>query len=92
MPNPNRLRCPNCRTRRTDPHAMVLHMLTCKQRDCTCGGYHFKHRWGSPLCVGNDLSDVRLAARQGEPDEVLEEILIDIAFDKPGQRSAVCPF
>jgi hypothetical protein len=90
--NPQRLRCPNCRTRRTDPHAMVLHQLRCRQVDCTCGGYHFKHRQGSPLCVGNPWGDLNAARARGETPEVLEDIFFDTVLSKPAQRATACPF
>lgn len=74
---------------------MVLHLLKCKQHSCICGGYHFKHRYGSKLCVGNPYSELHLAVRRGEDADVLEDILIDIIFNNPGKpvaQSAACPF
>ncbi|MBT9467112.1 hypothetical protein [Hydrogenophaga sp.] len=59
MPNPYRLRCPECRTRRTDSHSMVLHVLACKRPLCHCGGYPYAHRPGGGECHLNPEAQMR---------------------------------
>lgn len=85
-------RCPSCRTRRRDYGLFTQHLKTTGHALCKCGGYHYAHRPGSPYCVANPMSDVRLADRQGEPDDVLADIAAWCAFTKPGQVATACPF
>lgn len=88
-----RLRCPQCRTRRTDAHAMVLHRLQCERPVCECLRVPHPHRPGSyPLCAHRPMSDVLLAVLQGASDEQAAEIAAEIAFTQPGTRSVACPF
>ena len=91
VPNPDRLRCPQCRTRRTDPHAMVLHRLQCKRPLCHCGGFVFDpgglahHRPGSPCCDQHPRGPLMQALRGvDDPNEQLQ-ILADWAWDTPGK-------
>lgn len=51
-------RCLGCRTRRKSWAVLLKHMNQAGHRACTCGGYHFKHRPGSPCCVHNIMADV----------------------------------
>jgi hypothetical protein len=90
--NPNRYRCPECRTRRTDFALYVLHCMRCPRKTCACGGYHHPHRPGSPCCVHNPLGTLHAAARAGESADVLLDIAADIGFDHPGTPSKECPF
>lgn len=94
MPNPNRLRCPQCRTRRTDKHLMVLHELKCKRPLCHClTGATYPHRPGStPHCVGNALSGMFLALAYGATKEEAEEIAMDIVLHGGAPRAMECPF
>lgn len=85
-------RCPACRTRRKDHGLFTRHLRESGHHLCTCGGYHFAHRPGSPYCTHNPWSDVLEASRRGESDEVLLEIAADIAWDTPGRVAAECPF
>lgn len=74
---------------------MTLHVLKCRQRTCHCMGYTFPHRHGSRMCHHNPMSVVRLAQARGEPREVIEDILIEIHWDRPLPRQrepAECPF
>jgi hypothetical protein len=93
MPNPNRYRCPECRTRRTDPHLMVLHIFKCKRPLCHCLRVTHPHRPGSfPLCEQNFYSDILKAALEGATREDVENILLERAWDHGGVSSKECPF
>lgn len=93
MDQVQRLRCPECRTRRTDPHSMVLHRLACKRPLCHCLRVTHPHRPGSyPLCEQNPMSDVLQALLQGVSDEEALDIAVEIALTKPGLPSVACPF
>ncbi len=59
------LRCPDCRTRRTTRGLFTRHVRETGHKLCRCGGYHYQHRPGSPLCAYNPLSALRLADRDG---------------------------
>lgn len=85
-------RCPDCRTRRRDYGLFTQHLKSTGHALCKCGGYHYQHRPGSPYCEKNDMGDVWIAARQGESDDVLDDIAAHCAFTKPGKVSATCPF
>ena len=87
-------RCPECRTRRKDYGLFTRHLEQSGHRVCNCGGYHYAHRPGSPFCVSNPYSDVRIASRYGVPDTELQEIADWCAFMKPGRvsTSTACPF
>ncbi len=84
--NPNRFRCPACRTRRTSFVALVEHCKTKGHKLCICGGLHYAHRPGSPTCVENPMSDVHLARRDVDvtEDELLE-IAAHCAWEKTGK-------
>lgn len=93
MPNPDRLRCPECRTRRTDPRLMVLHRLKCERPLCHCLRVTHPHRPGSfPLCECNPMSDALLALLSGVSDEEAFDIAVEIAFQHQGIASTACPF
>lgn len=87
-------RCPECRTRRRDYGLFTRHLKESGHRICNCGGYHYSHRPGSPYCVGNPMSDVLIASRQGATDAELADIAEWCAWSKPGRaaRGAACPF
>ncbi len=85
-------RCPECRTRRRDYGLFTQHLKTTGHALCTCGGYHYAHRKGSPLCTANPMSDVLLASRYGVPDSELIDIAAWCAFTKPGKAATACPF
>lgn len=86
------LRCPECRTRRVDPHLMVLHRLHCERAVCTCGGYHYKHRHGSTLCVHNPRSVLIVAQQHGASADELADLMAEVAFTSKGTRATTCPF
>lgn len=79
------LRCPECRSRRTTYQALQQHVKLTGHKLCTCGGYHYSHRPGSPFCESNPRSAYHHALRAGETDEVLQEILVDMAWSLPGK-------
>jgi hypothetical protein len=65
------LRCPDCRTRRTTRGLFTRHVQATGHKLCRCGGYHYAHRPGSPLCAYNPLSALRLADRDGADEDDL---------------------
>lgn len=86
-------RCPECRTRRTKHALMASHIRESGHRLCLCGGYHYKHRPGSPYCERNPVSIIYLAARGGEPEESLALLAMSIASEQPelaGRVEQVC--
>lgn len=92
MPNPDRYRCPECRTRRTDPRKMILHAMECMRPLCACGSYPYPHRLGGGMCTHNPDAQVLLASRAGTPDDELLDVAADVAFNMPGKRAVQCPF
>lgn len=86
-------RCPECRTWRATYKAMQDHIKKHKHFPCTCGGYHYKHRRGSPYCEHNPRAAFLHAARAEDlNDEQLMELLIDIIWDSDGKTTGECPF
>lgn len=77
------MRCPECRTRRKDYKLFTQHLRSSGHKLCTCGGYHYAHRKGSPFCYGNPLAVVHHASRQGASDDVLMEIADSIMISDP---------
>ena len=77
-------RCPECRTRRKDYGLFTRHLQTSGHKACNCGGYHYRHRPGSPFCERNAWSDYRAAERRGEDPDVLLDIRIDKVWDGVG--------
>jgi hypothetical protein len=65
---------------------MQKHIKDHNHKLCICGGYHFAHRPGSPLCIENPMSGLLLAERAGATEEELLDIEVDIAFNCPGKR------
>lgn len=80
-----RYRCPQCRTRRTSFTALLRHCATHGHALCGCGGYHFKHRLGSPCCVHNPMAPVHIALREGADIEQALEIQDDVIWFAPGK-------
>lgn len=64
---------------------MLAHIKATGHKLCTCGGYHYAHRAGSPFCNANPYAAYYHAWRAGEPPEVLEEILLDTVWETPGR-------
>lgn len=87
-------RCPECRTRRQDFGLFTRHVRESGHRACDCGGYHYRHRPGSPFCERNPWSVYRAAKRRGESEAVLLDIQIDTAWDhaEPAQADEEPPF
>lgn len=84
-------RCPQCRTRRKDFKLFTQHLKESGHKLCNCGGYHYAHRPGSPLCVQNPMSEVLEAKRRGEGMDVLLEIAAHCAWEHKG-KTGDCPF
>lgn len=77
------LRCPECRTRRTTRGLFTAHVRAAGHKLCTCGGYHYAHRPGSPLCEYNPLSALRLADRDGADEDDLIRCALYIISERP---------
>jgi len=90
-------RCPECRTRRRNHGLFTQHLRESGHKACICGGYHYKHRPGSPYCVQNPMSAALLASRYGASDDEVAEIALDLALSpspaaaKP-RKAMACPF
>lgn len=87
--NPDRLRCPQCRTRRTSGHAMALHRLKCIRPLCTCEGVPFEgglaaHRPGTVGCDQHPMAGLHRAERYGATPEQLQEIERELLARRPG--------
>lgn len=52
---------------------------------CTCSGYHYPHRPGSPCCESNALHQAHRARRWGASLDELYNIFAEEAFDKPAK-------
>jgi hypothetical protein len=76
-------RCPECRTRRRSYGLFLQHLVDSGHRPCQCGGYHYKHRPGSPCCHKNPLAVLHIAARQSNSEEELITLALSIAHDHP---------
>ncbi len=76
-------RCPACRTRRHSQKLMQAHMRDSGHAACWCGGYHYKHRPGSPYCHHNPLSPIREAARQTDDEDVIRCLAFGVADERP---------
>jgi hypothetical protein len=87
-----RLRCPECRTRRTDPHAMVLHVLRCKRPLCHCLGLTYPHRPMSGLCHLNPEAQVSRALDAAGPGDNPVDLFLDVALSMPGKPMKAWPF
>ena len=59
---------------------------------CTCGGYHYAHRPGSPYCIRNPWSEYREAVRRDVEPEIVKEIAAHTAFETPHKKSIDPPF
>lgn len=89
-------RCPVCRTRRTTLRALFKHQEEQRHRGpCTCGGYHFPHRPGSPCCEKNPYFQVHQTRRAEGDFEAMLDATIEATFNtnhKPVPRGAPPPF
>lgn len=84
-------RCPECRTRRKDYDLFTRHLRESGHRVCVCGGYHYAHRPGSPLCHKNPESVLLEALARGEPEEVLQQIREHLALKQPVDQQPGVP-
>ncbi|ABX36058.1 hypothetical protein Daci_3420 [Delftia acidovorans SPH-1] len=82
---PRRFRCPACRTRRTSFVLLVKHCSDHSHTVCTCGGYHYAHRPGSPCCERNPMGPVHSALRAGADNDEAWRLTMDIVWDTPGK-------
>lgn len=78
-------RCPDCRTRRKNYGLFTKHLRDSGHRLCDCGGYHYRHRPGSPYCKANPMSVVLHALREGATPEQAQELQDEVAFCLPGK-------
>lgn len=62
---------------------MQAHLTATGHAACWCGGYHYKHRPGSPLCISNPLSPVREVARQTDNDTDIIRVARGVVADHP---------
>jgi uncharacterized protein (DUF2237 family) len=89
------VRCNTCGTRRSTFVALLKHKRDKGHgKNCTCGGYHFPHRPGSPCCEENGFATWHRAKRAGAtPDELLDAFIDDALFGKhKPQKDQTCPF
>ena len=89
------LRCIVCRTRRATLAAMAEHQQSSgHRRPCTCGGYHYAHRPGSPMCEANSWVNYNRARREGlRGDDLLDAWLEDALFGHhTPPKDQTCPF
>lgn len=77
------LRCPDCRTRRTTRGLFTRHVQQTGHKLCRCGGYHYAHRPGSPLCEYNPLSALLLADRDGADEDDLIRCALYLISEAP---------
>lgn len=61
------------------------HLRTSGHAFCDCGGYHYRHRPGSPYCKSNPMSVVQHALREGATDEQARDLEMDVVFELPGK-------
>lgn len=81
------IRCNHCRTRRATGTQIFMHLLQSPDcAPCTCGGYHFAHRRGSPYCEAHPDCDANRASRAGATDDEVKEIQRRVALLRE------CPF
>lgn len=66
---------------------MVLHRLVCVRPLCNCGGYHYKHRPGSPYCILNERGDLRQAMRYVDTIDEQIQVLADWAWDSKSKST-----
>jgi hypothetical protein len=85
-------RCPECRTRRANWHLFTKHIEEAQHKVCTCGGYHYPHRPGSPYCTRNAWSEYREAQRRDVDDDTLKDIVVHTAFETRGRVGIDPPF
>ena len=59
---------------------MVKHCADHDHKVCDCGGYHYKHRPGSPCCKVNPMSPVHTALREGATSQEARDIEDDVLW------------
>jgi hypothetical protein len=62
---------------------MIAHVRDSGHRACDCGGYHYKHRPGSPYCHSNPLSLLRHVLRSEEDDAAITGLAANITQERP---------
>lgn len=78
-------RCLACRTRRSTYGLLLQHCEVHGHRVCTCGGYLYPHRPGSPCCDEHPMAPLHRALRAKE-DSDLEEIEMDCVWHGAGRE------
>ena len=89
------VRCCTCGTRRATRVSLIAHQRKSGHgRPCTCGGYHFPHRPGSPNCDDHPYVRYNRALREkATPDELLDAFIDDALFNKhPTTTQNEAPF
>jgi len=76
----NVYRCPECRTPRKSWDLFVKHCLTCPRKTCSCGGYPYTHRPGSPCCEQHPRATLYRAERAGATPEQLADLRLELAL------------
>lgn len=78
------LRCPVCVTRCATFTSMLKHQQQWGHtRPCSCGGYHFPHRPGSPRCESNPYVRYNRARTEGANYvEQLDAFIEDTLFNE----------
>lgn len=62
---------------------MIAHVRATGHRACGCGGYHYKHRPGSPHCHSNPLSLLRDVLRREDDDDAITGLAANITEERP---------
>lgn len=65
------------------------HVQATGHKLCLCGGYHYAHRPGSPLCAYNPLSALLLADRDGADESDLIRCAHYIISETPDAAAKV---
>ena len=87
------VRCPQCRTRRATYSSLLTHVLKSGHKQCDCGGYHYKHRPGNPLCKENVFSSIRHAMLVSDlTDGEVLDAMAEILWDAKSKTTGPCPF
>lgn len=84
------VRCPVCVTRRATRVSLMKHQeASGHYHPCTCPGYHFPHRPGSPRCDENPYRRYHCARTEGcSAEEQLDAFIEDTLYNshKPAMR------
>lgn len=70
---------------------LLLHCAAHDHRVCSCGGYHYPHRPGSPCCNENPMAPLHRAMREGAEDIDIEDIEMDCVWHGAGREMKTWP-